>query len=124
MREALLQTFQNLWAHKLRSFLTMFGILWGVISVVILSATGEGFRQGNERVLKELGKNITDILAQAGGLKYMARELGVSEAQVASGAAALPCLRNERQARRTFAGFADRTSRSAGAPAASATTEG
>ena len=61
MREALVQTFQNLWAHKLRSFLTMFGILWGVISVVILSATGEGFRQGNERVLKELGKNIAIV---------------------------------------------------------------
>ena len=72
MREALLQTFQNLWAHKLRSFLTMFGILWGVISVVILSATGEGFRQGNEHVLKELGKNIAIVWGgrtstQAGG---------------------------------------------------------
>jgi hypothetical protein len=32
---------------------------------------------------------ITDILAQMGGLKSMARELGVSEAQVESGAAAL-----------------------------------
>ena len=58
MKEAFLQTFENLRANKLRSFLTMFGILWGVISVVILSATGEGFRQGNEHVLRELGKNI------------------------------------------------------------------
>ncbi len=32
---------------------------------------------------------ITDILAQMGGLKSMARELGVSETQAASGAAAL-----------------------------------
>jgi putative ABC transport system permease protein len=72
MREALSQTFQNLWAHKLRSFLTMFGILWGVISVVILSATGEGFRRGNEHVLRELGKNIAIVWGgrtslQAGG---------------------------------------------------------
>jgi putative ABC transport system permease protein len=58
MKEALIQTIENLRANKLRSFLTMFGILWGVISVVILSATGEGFRQGNEHVLQELGKNI------------------------------------------------------------------
>lgn len=58
MREALQQTVQNLWAHKLRSFLTMFGIAWGIVSVVILSATGEGFREGNEKVLRELGKNI------------------------------------------------------------------
>ncbi len=33
--------------------------------------------------------NITDILAQAGGLKSMARELGVSESEAASGASAL-----------------------------------
>ena len=32
---------------------------------------------------------ITDLLAQAGGLQSMARELGVSEAQAASGAEAL-----------------------------------
>ena len=58
MKESLIQTLANLRANKLRSFLTMFGILWGIISVVILSATGEGFRRGNERVLRELGKNI------------------------------------------------------------------
>ena len=58
MKEAFVQTIANLRANKLRSFLTMFGILWGIISVVILSATGEGFRQGNEHVLRELGKNI------------------------------------------------------------------
>jgi putative ABC transport system permease protein len=72
MKEAFVQTFQNLRANKLRSFLTMFGILWGVISVVILSATGEGFRQGNEHVLRELGKNIGIVwggrtASQAGG---------------------------------------------------------
>jgi hypothetical protein len=33
--------------------------------------------------------NITDLIAQAGGLSSIARELGMSEAQAASGAAAL-----------------------------------
>lgn len=33
--------------------------------------------------------NITDILSQVGGLQSMARELGISEEQAASGAAAL-----------------------------------
>jgi hypothetical protein len=32
---------------------------------------------------------ITDILAQTGGLQSMARELGVSETQAATGASAL-----------------------------------
>jgi putative ABC transport system permease protein len=55
MGEIFAQVLSNLRANRLRSFLTMFGILWGVISVVILSATGEGFRQGNDKVLRELG---------------------------------------------------------------------
>ncbi len=72
MKEAIVQTLANLRANKLRSFLTMFGILWGVVSVVILSATGEGFRQGNEHVLRELGKNVGIVWGgrtsrQAGG---------------------------------------------------------
>jgi putative ABC transport system permease protein len=58
MLESFVQSFENLRANRLRSFLTMFGILWGMISVVILSATGEGFRRGNEQVLRELGQNI------------------------------------------------------------------
>jgi putative ABC transport system permease protein len=72
MRELLAQTWSNLIAHKLRSFLTMFGIIWGVISLVLLSAVSEGFQQGNLYVLRELGKNIIIIRngrtsMQAGG---------------------------------------------------------
>lgn len=72
MKELLSQTWSNLMAHKLRSFLTMFGIIWGVISIVLLSAVSEGFQQGNLYVLKELGKNIIIIRngrtsTQAGG---------------------------------------------------------
>src|SRR6185295_19235002 len=72
MKEALVQSIQNLRANKLRSLLTMFGILWGMISVVVLSATGEGFRRGNDKVLRELGKNIGIVWGgrtslQAGG---------------------------------------------------------
>jgi putative ABC transport system permease protein len=72
MREAIVQSLQNLRANKLRSLLTMFGILWGMISVVVLSATGEGFRRGNDKVLRELGKNIGIVWGgrtsmQAGG---------------------------------------------------------
>jgi putative ABC transport system permease protein len=72
MREALSQSLGNLRTNKLRSFLTMFGIVWGVVSIVILSALGEGFQRGNQAVLQELGKNIVIIRngrtsVQAGG---------------------------------------------------------
>src|SRR5262249_61057489 len=72
MKKAIVRSFQNLRANKLRSILTMFGILWGMISIVVLSAMGEGFRRGNEQVLLELGKNIAIVWGgrtsmQAGG---------------------------------------------------------
>src|ERR1035438_5814450 len=52
------QIFGTLWAHKLRSFLTMFGIAWGVGSLLLLVGLGEGFRTGNKRNLSDLGENI------------------------------------------------------------------
>lgn len=55
------QTFQALWAHKLRTFLTMFGIAWGVGSLLLLVGLGEGFRTGNQRGLAEIGENIIMI---------------------------------------------------------------
>jgi putative ABC transport system permease protein len=58
MHDVFVQVFQNLRANKLRSFLTMFGILWGIVSIVVLSAMGEGFRRGNDQVLREFGRNI------------------------------------------------------------------
>jgi putative ABC transport system permease protein len=72
MKQAVQQTIDNLRANKLRSFLTMFGILWGIVSIVLLSAMGEGFRRGNQAVLNEFGKNVGIVWGgrtslQAGG---------------------------------------------------------
>ena len=55
------QIFRTLWAHKLRSFLTMFGIAWGVGSLLLLVGLGEGFRSGNKREMEEFGKDIMFI---------------------------------------------------------------
>ena len=52
------EIFRTLWSHKLRSFLTMFGIAWGVGSLLLLGGLGEGFRTGNQRGLSEYGENI------------------------------------------------------------------
>ena len=52
------QTLRTLWGHKLRSFLTMFGIAWGVFSLLLLVGLGEGFRSGNKKELDTLGVNV------------------------------------------------------------------
>src|ERR1700733_3433139 len=52
------QVFLAIRANKLRSFLTMFGIAWGVGSLLLLVGGGEGFRSGQKREFSELGNDV------------------------------------------------------------------
>src|SRR5579872_941527 len=65
------QSLATLWAHKLRSFLTMFGIAWGVSSLLLLVGLGEGFRSGQARQLSNLGQ---DIMFSSPGASRLWRE--------------------------------------------------
>jgi putative ABC transport system permease protein len=70
--EILVQTARNIWAHKLRSTLTMFGISWGIASIVFMIAIGEGFKRGYRNMLSALGTDIVILWSgrtsrQAGG---------------------------------------------------------
>jgi len=56
--EIVRQSLATLWAHKLRSFRTMFGIAWGVGSLLLLVGLGEGFRAGQEENMSNLGQDI------------------------------------------------------------------
>ena len=55
------QVLSAMWAHKLRSFLTMFGIAWGVGSLLLLVGLGEGFRAGTEKQLSSFGDDFMQI---------------------------------------------------------------
>src|ERR1700690_3922092 len=52
------EVFRAIAANKLRSFLTMFGIAWGVGSLLVLVGLGEGFRSGQHRQLSTLGNDL------------------------------------------------------------------
>src|ERR1017187_4261341 len=52
------QVFRAIAANKLRTFLTMFGIAWGVGSLLVLVGLGEGFRSGQHRQLAHLGNDL------------------------------------------------------------------
>ena len=52
------QVFRAIAANKLRSFLTMFGIAWGVGSLLVLVGLGEGFRSGQHRQLATFGNDV------------------------------------------------------------------
>ena len=52
------QVFRAILANKLRSFLTMFGIAWGVGSLLVLVGLGEGFRSGQHKQLSTFGNDL------------------------------------------------------------------
>lgn len=52
------QVLRTLWAHKLRSFLTMFGIAYGVFSLIMLIGVGEGFRSGQQKNMADIGEDV------------------------------------------------------------------
>ncbi len=71
-KDLFVQTLANLRRNKLRSFLTLFGIAWGIASLVLMSALSDGFRQGQRKNMKQIGDNIVFVFGgvteeQAGG---------------------------------------------------------
>ena len=72
LRETLRQTIATFRANKMRSFLTMFGIIWGISSVIILVGLGRGFSSDQHERMKSLGKDLVIVWGgrtsmQAGG---------------------------------------------------------
>jgi len=55
------QVFRAIMANKLRSFLTMFGIAWGVGSLLVLVGLGEGFRSGQHKQLSQFGNDVVMV---------------------------------------------------------------
>jgi len=70
--EIFAQVLSSLLRNKLRSLLTMAGIAWGIASIVLIVAMGEGFKVGQRDRFRELGENIVVVFngrteKQAGG---------------------------------------------------------
>ncbi len=68
------QCWRSLAANKLRSFLTMFGIAWGIVSIMLMMAAVEGLKVGQKQVAETLGKDIMIVFGgvtsqQAGGTR-------------------------------------------------------
>lgn len=72
LTELIRQVLESLFRNKLRSFLTMAGIAWGITSIVLIVAMGDGFKEGQRNNTKELGQNLVIMFGgrtelQAGG---------------------------------------------------------
>jgi putative ABC transport system permease protein len=59
--EILRQALATFRAHKMRTFLTMFGIVWGIASVILLVGLGRGFSADQKRHMETLGKDLVIV---------------------------------------------------------------
>src|SRR3984885_14688776 len=76
------QTLATFKAHKMRVFLTMFGIVWGIASVILLVGLGRGFSVDQKKNMQSLGKDLVILWggrtsAQVGG-RAAGREIHLS----------------------------------------------
>lgn len=55
------QFFRDMRSQKLRTLLTMFGIMWGTISIVLLMAFGTGLQEYQIKRFRGLGEHITIV---------------------------------------------------------------
>lgn len=74
LRDLLMGAVRALWAHKVRTGLTMFGIAWGIVSITLMVAAGEGLSVGQKKQADALGKDLMIVFAgrtslQAGGVR-------------------------------------------------------
>ena len=61
MIENIRLSFQGIWAHKMRSFLTMLGIIIGIASIISIVSTIKGTNEQIKQNLIGAGNNVTRI---------------------------------------------------------------
>jgi putative ABC transport system permease protein len=61
LSEILRQAIATFRAHKMRTFLTMFGIVWGISSVILLVGLGRGFVVDQKKHMETLGKDLVIV---------------------------------------------------------------
>jgi len=61
LSEILRQAIATFRAHKMRTFLTMFGIIWGISSVILLVGLGRGFVVDQKKHMETLGKDLVIV---------------------------------------------------------------
>ena len=72
MLENIRLSFQGIWPHKMRSFLTMLGIIIGIASIISIVSTIKGTNEQIKQNLVGAGNNMVDVkLYKGAGEFYM-----------------------------------------------------
>ena len=70
MGENIRLAFQGIWGHKLRSFLTMLGIIIGIASIITIVSTIKGTNEQIKENLIGAGNNVVTVQLNQNGYPY------------------------------------------------------
>ena len=74
IHETVRQAFQNIWSNKFRTFLTMLGIIIGVMAVIIIVGLGNGMTQSIKDSFSDMGTNILSVQVMGYGARSVSVE--------------------------------------------------
>lgn len=67
---------ETLWSNKLRTGLTMLGVIIGIASVIAITSVGQGVQKSVEQQIQALGTNVLQVLAGAARSGNISRGVG------------------------------------------------
>ena len=70
MLENIRLSFQGIWSHKLRSFLTMLGVIIGIAAIIAIVSTIAGTNEQIKQNLIGAGNNNVKVTLMQGGGEY------------------------------------------------------
>ncbi len=76
--EILIMSVETLWSNKLRTGLTMLGVVIGISSVIAITSVGQGVQKSTELQIQALGTNV--MVVQAGAARSGGISLGAGSA--------------------------------------------
>ena len=79
LKDLFLDTVNTLWSHKLRTFLTMFGISWGIVSIVIMTAAGEGLRVAGTCSVRSTHAVVDQLVRASAGAAFRVRRVAARQ---------------------------------------------
>jgi putative ABC transport system permease protein len=77
--EAIFLALQGLLANKLRSLLTMLGIIIGVAAFIVMVGLGQGAATATREAIRKLGTNVLTIMPNRQSSRGVAQELGTAQ---------------------------------------------
>jgi putative ABC transport system permease protein len=63
--EVILMALESLWSNRLRTSLTMLGVIIGIASVIAITSVGQGVQRATEQQIQSLGTNLLNIQSGA-----------------------------------------------------------